>query len=56
MNHAEAVQFIYDLNLFGAKFGLDNTFRLTAPHSGMTVAGWEAGERLARARSLDSMG
>jgi dihydrofolate synthase / folylpolyglutamate synthase len=30
MTYAEAVQFLYDLRLFGAKFGLDNTFRLAA--------------------------
>ncbi len=30
MTYAEAVQFLYDLRLFGAKFGLENTFKLAA--------------------------
>jgi dihydrofolate synthase/folylpolyglutamate synthase len=30
MTYAEAVQFLYGLRLFGAKFGLDNTFKLAA--------------------------
>jgi dihydrofolate synthase / folylpolyglutamate synthase len=30
MNYAEAVQFLYGLRLFGAKFGLENTFKLAA--------------------------
>ena len=30
MNYAEAIQFLYGLRLFGAKFGLENTFRLAA--------------------------
>jgi dihydrofolate synthase/folylpolyglutamate synthase len=30
MTYAEAVQFLYDLQLFGAKFGLENTFKLAA--------------------------
>lgn len=30
MTYPEAIQFLYDLNLFGAKFGLENTFRLAA--------------------------
>ncbi|HXR03726.1 MAG TPA: folylpolyglutamate synthase/dihydrofolate synthase family protein [Verrucomicrobiae bacterium] len=30
MTYAEAVQFLYDLNLFGAKFGLENTFKLAS--------------------------
>ena len=30
MNYCEAIQFLYDLNLFGAKFGLENTFKLAA--------------------------
>ncbi len=30
MNYPEAIQFLYDLRLFGAKFGLENTFRLAA--------------------------
>ena len=28
MTYAEAVQFLYGLRLFGAKFGLENTFQL----------------------------
>lgn len=28
MNYSEAVKFLYDLRFFGAKFGLENTFRL----------------------------
>lgn len=28
MNYSEAIQFLYDLRLFGAKFGLENTFKL----------------------------
>ncbi len=28
MTYAEAVQFLYDLQMFGAKFGLENTFKL----------------------------
>ena len=28
MTYAEAIQFLYDLRLFGAKFGLENTFKL----------------------------
>lgn len=30
VNYYEAIQFLYDLRLFGAKFGLENTFRLAA--------------------------
>ena len=30
MTYAEAVQFLYDLQMFGAKFGLENTFKLAA--------------------------
>ncbi|MGD0252728.1 MAG: folylpolyglutamate synthase/dihydrofolate synthase family protein [Verrucomicrobiota bacterium] len=30
MTYAQAVQFLYDLRLFGAKFGLENTFKLAA--------------------------
>jgi dihydrofolate synthase/folylpolyglutamate synthase len=30
MTYSEAIQFLYDLRLFGAKFGLDNTFKLAA--------------------------
>ncbi len=30
MTYSEAVQFLYDLRLFGAKFGLENTFKLAA--------------------------
>jgi dihydrofolate synthase / folylpolyglutamate synthase len=30
VTYAEAVQFLYGLRLFGAKFGLENTFRLAA--------------------------
>jgi dihydrofolate synthase/folylpolyglutamate synthase len=30
MNYAEAIQFLYGLRLFGAKFGLENTFKLAA--------------------------
>ena len=30
MTYAEAVQFLYDLRLFGAKFGLENTLKLAA--------------------------
>jgi len=30
MFYPEAIQFLYDLRLFGAKFGLENTFQLTA--------------------------
>ena len=30
MTYAEAVKFLYGLRLFGAKFGLDNTFQLAA--------------------------
>src|SRR5438046_3058782 len=30
MNYAEAIQFLYDLRLFGAKLGLENTFKLAA--------------------------
>jgi dihydrofolate synthase/folylpolyglutamate synthase len=30
MTYAEAVQFLYDLRMFGAKFGLENTFKLAA--------------------------
>ena len=30
MTYPEAIQFLYDLNLFGAKFGLENTFKLAA--------------------------
>jgi dihydrofolate synthase/folylpolyglutamate synthase len=30
MIYAEAIQFLYGLRLFGAKFGLENTFRLAA--------------------------
>jgi len=28
MTYSQAIQFLYDLQLFGAKFGLENTFRL----------------------------
>ena len=30
MTYAEAIQFLYDLRLFGAKFGLENTYKLAA--------------------------
>ena len=30
MNYPEAIQFLYGLRLFGAKFGLENTFKLAA--------------------------
>src|SRR5689334_12776830 len=30
MIYSEAIQFLYGLRLFGAKFGLENTFRLAA--------------------------
>jgi dihydrofolate synthase/folylpolyglutamate synthase len=30
MNYADAIQFLYGLRLFGAKFGLENTFKLAA--------------------------
>ena len=30
MNYSEAIQFLYGLRLFGAKFGLENTLRLAA--------------------------
>ncbi|MEO6034495.1 MAG: folylpolyglutamate synthase/dihydrofolate synthase family protein [Verrucomicrobiota bacterium] len=30
MKYTEAVQFLYDLQMFGAKFGLENTFKLAA--------------------------
>jgi len=30
MSYPEAIQFLYDLRLFGAEFGLDNTFQLAA--------------------------
>jgi dihydrofolate synthase/folylpolyglutamate synthase len=30
VNYAEAIQFLYGLRLFGAKFGLENTFKLAA--------------------------
>ena len=30
MNYAEAIQFLYGLRLFGAKFGLENTLKLAA--------------------------
>ncbi len=30
MTYAEAIQFLYDLQLFGAKFGLENTHKLAA--------------------------
>src|SRR6266704_1538085 len=30
MTYAEAIQFLYDLRLFGAKFGLENTIKLAA--------------------------
>jgi len=30
MTYAEAIRFLYDLRLFGAKFGLDNTLKLAA--------------------------
>jgi len=30
MLYPEAIQFLYDLRLFGAEFGLENTFRLAA--------------------------
>src|ERR1700751_2286253 len=28
MNYSDAIKFLYDLQLFGTKFGLENTFRL----------------------------
>src|SRR5215472_3302446 len=28
MTYSEAIQFLYDLRIFGAKFGLENTFKL----------------------------
>ena len=28
MNYSEAIQFLYDLRMFGAKLGLENTFKL----------------------------
>ncbi len=30
MTYSEAIQFLYDLRLFGAKFGLENTFQLAS--------------------------
>ena len=30
MTYSEAIQFLYELRLFGAKFGLENTFKLAA--------------------------
>src|SRR5688572_8198942 len=30
MTYAEAIQFLYSLRMFGAKFGLENTFKLAA--------------------------
>ena len=30
MNYPEAIQFLYGLRLFGAKFGLENTLKLAA--------------------------
>src|ERR1039458_8061070 len=30
IGYTEAIQFLYDLRLFGAKFGLENTFKLVA--------------------------
>src|SRR5438045_1163011 len=30
MNYAEAIQFLYALQMFGTKFGLENTFKLAA--------------------------
>ncbi|HEY1663413.1 MAG TPA: folylpolyglutamate synthase/dihydrofolate synthase family protein [Verrucomicrobiae bacterium] len=30
MNYSEAIQYLYGLRLFGAKFGLENTFKLAA--------------------------
>src|SRR5271169_881933 len=30
VNYSEAIQFLYGLRLFGAKFGLENTFKLAA--------------------------
>lgn len=30
MIYAESIQFLYGLRLFGAKFGLENTFKLAA--------------------------
>ena len=30
MTYSEAIQFLYGLHLFGAKFGLENTFQLAA--------------------------
>src|SRR6266571_1648872 len=30
MTYAEAIQFLYDLRVFGAKFGLENTTKLAA--------------------------
>src|ERR1700752_4217099 len=28
MNYSDAIKFLYDLRLFGTKFGLENTFKL----------------------------
>jgi hypothetical protein len=30
VTHSEAIQFLYHLRLYGAKFGLENTFKLVA--------------------------
>src|SRR6266513_1555140 len=30
MTYSKAIQFLYDLQMFGAKFGLENTFKLAA--------------------------
>ncbi|MDB6111051.1 MAG: fgs, partial [Pedosphaera sp.] len=30
MTYSEAIKFLYDLQLFGAKLGLENTFELAA--------------------------
>src|SRR5271170_6227708 len=30
MNYSEAIQFLYELRLFGLKFGLENTLRLAS--------------------------
>src|SRR5688572_30105448 len=39
MTYPDAIKFLYDLQLFGAKLGLDNTFRLAElcgnPHRGL---------------------
>src|SRR4051812_20696245 len=30
MTYSESIQFLYDLRMFGAKFGLENTFKLAS--------------------------